>query len=538
MGWLGQDSNFGHSEAAAGVGGLIKLALSLQHAKIPASLHFKDPNPSIDWAGNRLRVPTAMEQWIPSHGYPSLVGAVSSFGFSGTNAHMIVEEAANLPESPSSIHSPFNDRIRTITLSARSQLALGSIASKLADQMRQQPDLHLADVAHSLAVGRSTFAHRAAIRADSSAQLVEELTLLARDDSRQETDFARGVVESRAPRVAFLFAGQGGEHTGMGLSLLENFEVFRNAVAAVDAALVDILPITIETIFRNANHELSHSALVQPALLAFQSGLARLWQSWGVEPAIAVGHSMGEIVATTIAGVLTLEDAARLVAARGRLTEELGDPGGMVAVAAPEDQVLQALSPYAEHVSIAAINGPSSVVISGRSQPLELVTQSFERAGIRVKRLNITYGSHSPAMRRVLAPFHQEAAKAQYNAPNIPILADMTGELVVGSGTFNAQYFTSHLARPVQFHRCLERLAKEDCALAIEMGPRAVITLYGRDRGQANTRWVASATGRESDFDAIQTALGEAFTAGAPIRWKNVFQTEEVSKARSANLPL
>ena len=267
------------------------------------------------------------------------------------------------------------------------------MAAQLADRLRENPTLPLQDVAFTLSTGRSIFAHRAAIRVDSKERLIEELSLLAQGDSDQDSAFFRGVVEARKPRVAFLFAGQGGERTGMGLSLLAHSEVFRAAVAEVDAALAGAIATPIEDIFRNEHGELSQSALVQPALYAFQYGLARVWQSWGIEPQIVVGHSMGEIVACTLAGVMSVADASLLVAARGRLTQELGDPGGMVALAASEERALAGLAGYEAHVSIAAVNGPASVVISGRSQPLEQATLGFERAGIRVKRLNITYGS-------------------------------------------------------------------------------------------------------------------------------------------------
>jgi len=524
-------SNFGHAESAAGVAGLIKLALALKHRTIPANLHCSQPNPRIDWEANRTRVPVEAEPWQPAPGFDLRVGSVSSFGFSGTNAHLVVTE------SPVEVASAVEDSIagvRVIALSARSDKALRTAAARLADRLREEPDLQLGDVAYTLAVGRSEFTHRAAIRADSKEQLIDELASLSQDEREAEGQFVRGTAEMRAPRVAFLFAGQGGERTGMGLSLIEHSEVFRGAVAEVDIALAGTVSQSIETIFRNEQNELSQSALVQPALFSFQYGLARLWQSWGVEPHVAVGHSLGEFVAATIAGVMKVEDASRLVAARGRLTGELGDPGAMVAIAAPADQVQMALSTYSKDVSIAAINGAASVVISGRRESVELATQDFERAGLRVRRLNISYGSHSPAMHRVLPAFHQEASRYTYDAPCLPILADLTGEKVEDDSVFNAQYWTQHLSRPVQFARCLERLESEGCSLCIEMGPRAVLTAFGKERGGTKTRWIASANGRESDFEALQSALAESFAAGITLDWKAIFRGDT---ARSVALP-
>jgi acyl transferase domain-containing protein len=528
-------TNFGHTESAAGVAGLIKLALSLQHRAIPASLHCAHPNPEIDWESNHLRVPATTEPWAPAAGETTCIGAVSSFGFSGTNAHLVVTEPP--ARSTVSIDGKGTPAGYVFPLSARSERALRIIAAQLADRLRENPNLPLQDVAFTLSTGRSPFAHRAAIRVDSKERLIEELSLLAHGDSDQDSAFFRGVVEARKPRVAFLFAGQGGERTGMGLSLLAQSEVFRAAVAEVDAALAGTISTPLEDIFRNEHDELTQSALVQPALYAFQYGLARVWQSWGIEPQIVVGHSMGEIVACTLAGVMSVADASLLVAARGRLTQELGDPGGMVALTASEEQALAGLAGYETHVSIAAVNGPTSVVISGRSQPLEQATLGFERAGVRVKRLNITYGSHSPAMHRVLPAFYQEAAKVHYHAPRVPILADLIGEMATDTTTFNAQYFTGHLSRPVQFQRCLDRLAKEGCGLCIEMGPRAVLSTFGKERAEPATHWIASATGREDDYMALQSAVAEAFTSGAALDWNSTFRHRQGNKVSLPTYP-
>ena len=523
-------SNFGHAESAAGVAGLIKLLLSMEHGTIPASLHCSEQNPAIDWTSAGTRVPMAPEAWTPAVGQTMRVGALSSFGFSGTNAHLVVSEARASQE-----RSKSQEGLCVVALSARSESALRTMAARLAHRLRMRPELLLSDVAYTLGAGRSAFAYRAALWVRSKEHLIEELDVLARGET--DCEFARGVSDGRAPRVAFLFTGQGGEHAGMGLSLLRRSEVFRAAVAEVDAALVGVTSCSIEEIFRNERNELAQSVLVQPALFAFQYGLAMLWQSWGVSPHIVVGHSMGEIVAATIAGVMPVGDAARLVAARGRLTGELGDAGSMVAVAASEEQVQAVLERYSEDVSIAAINGASSLVISGRSEAVEKATREFERDGVRVKRLNITYGSHSPAMGRVLPAFYEEAAKIEYHAPRLPIIADMTGEKIEDGLVFNARYWTDHLSRPVQFARCLDTLEEEGCGLCIEMGPRAVLTTLGQEWVGSKTRWVASSNGRDDDFDVLQSAFAEAFAAGAVLDWKAVFRGQDVRRIALPSYP-
>jgi acyl transferase domain-containing protein len=498
-------SNFGHLESAAGIAGLMKVVLALQHRTIPASLHCATPNPAIDWGRHQTRVPVMAEPW-QSAGEEPRVGAVSSFGFSGTNSHAVVSEAPRVE-----VREDEEPRVRVIVLSARSESALKAMAARLAKRLRKHPELRLADVAYTLSAGRTAFAHRAALRVSSIELLTEELELLVRGD--EDCGFVRGVAMAGASRTAFLFAGQGGERTGMGLPLLRRSEVFRKAVQEVDAALLEMRLPSIETIWRNERGELGQSAHVQPALFAFQYGLARVWQSWGIAPHVVAGHSMGELVAAALAGVLGVDDAVRLVAARGRLTGELGDPGGMVAVAVSEAQALAVLRRYEGEVSLAAVNGPTSVVISGRAEAVEQAAQEFEGTGVRVKRLNITYGSHSPAMRRVVPAFYEEAAKIRYAAPQLPIIADMTGEMVEDDGVFNASYWSEHLARPVQFLRCLERLGREDCDVCIEMGPRV------------------------EDFDALQSALAEAFVGGAAIDWKAVYRGEVVGKVSLPGYP-
>ncbi|HEY9125672.1 MAG TPA: type I polyketide synthase, partial [Acidobacteriaceae bacterium] len=504
-------SNLGHLESAAGVAGLMKVLLALRAEVIPASLHCVEPNPAIDWERHKTRVPVRLEAWKRDYCRPRLAG-VSSFGFSGTNAHVIVEEA------PKAAAFEATEGAQLIVLSARSERALRAMAERLASRLRRHSEMPLLDVAYTLAAGRTAFAHRAALVVSSLDELLEELDLLAAHDANSR--FVRGIAGA-APRIAFLFAGQGGERSDMGLSLRQS-RVFREAVAEVDGALDGAGTRTapaIETIWRNEANELGQSANVQPALFAFQYGLARVWQSWGLTPSVVLGHSMGE-----------------LVAARGMLTGELSDRGGMVAINAGEAQVQAVLRPFAKDVSIAAINGASSVVISGRAEAVEAATQEFESAGVRVKRLNITYGSHSPAMDRVVPAFYAEAAKVSYSAPTLPIIADMTGTMVADETTLTAGYWSEHLRRPVQFLRCLETLEDQDCDLAIEMGPRAVLTSVGRERMNARTRWVASADGRQDDFDALLHALGEVFVSGASIDWKKFF-ADRTMEARVVSLP-
>ena len=363
-------TNFGHMEAAAGVGGLMKLVLAMEHEAIPPHLHMEKPTPHVPWGQLKLTVERSLKAWPRVDGKPRL-GAVSSFGYSGTNAHLVLEEA---PQRAAGTDP--EGGLALLPVSAKSEAALRRLLGEYAERMELGVGGSWVEIAATAGVGRDHFRYRAAVVAANAGEAMERLRELA---AGRGFAAARTAPVRTAPAVGFLFTGQGSERAGMGLELLERSSAFRAAVARLEAALDGEL--RFAEIWANRNGELERARYVQPALYAFDWALSEHWRSWGVTPEVVLGHSLGEYVAATVAGVISPEDGIRLVAARGRLTEELGLPGGMVAVVASEAEVRGLLDADGE-LSIAAVNGPSSVVVSGALGAVDLFGRAVEPGGV------------------------------------------------------------------------------------------------------------------------------------------------------------
>ena len=439
-------TNFGHMEATAGVGGLIKLVLALQHAQIPAHLQFKTPTRHVPWQRLNLVVPEVTTSWLTptrKDGKPAArIGAVSSFGFSGTNAHLIVEQASATLSSAGGEDA--QDRAQILPLSARSPIALRDLLTRYL-QWVQAPGSSGSswlDIAVTASQGRDHFRFRQGFVATNKSEAVESLQGLLSKLDPQST--------SASPALTQLFTGQGSEQSGMGLDLLQHSVVFRDSVSRLDEAVAGILDKPIAEIWTNASGELSQARYVQPALYAYGWALSELWRSWGVAPRIVLGHSLGEYIAATVAGVFTAEEGVRLVAMRGRLTEQLGKPGGMIALVTSETKARELLSTI-PGLSIAAINGPTSVVISGDLSAIEAFEAQLKDGSIRHKRLRTTHGFHSAALDPMLDAFEAEAGKISYRLPEVTWISNLTGKAVERNQPITAQYWRNHLRQSVQF---------------------------------------------------------------------------------------
>lgn len=517
--WIGSaKTNLGHLEAAAGITGLIKVVLALQHRLIPAHLHFRTPSPHIQWADFPLRVPTQATAWEPIDG--RRIGGVSSFGFSGTNAHVVLEEAP-APEptgSPISNHAAY-----LFTLSARDAQALTELAARHVALLTDRTDADLADICHTANAGRAQFAERAAIVTRSITELSSALTALAQ--GQPASNLRAASVTRRDPlRIAFLFTGQGSQYVNMAKGLYDAAPVFRTELDRCAQLLAPHLdrPL-LDVLFAAAGQPtaLDDTAYAQPALFAVEYALAQLWGSWGITPNIVMGHSVGEVVAACIAGVFTLEDALKLIARRGRLMQALPAGGAMAAISAPEAAVAQQIAPYARRVSIAAVNGPAQTVISGAAADIAAACELFTAAGTRCRQLTVSHAFHSPLVEPILDSFEREVAGTRLSAPRLRLVSNLTGRLADAEEIVKPSYWKRHIREAVRFGDGLRTLGelRPDCI--VEIGPHpTLLSFAGAVFGEGGARRIPSLHKEAADWEHILGALGSLYLAGAQIDWR------------------
>ncbi len=471
-------SNIGHSQAAAGVAGVVKMVMAMRHGVLPRTLHVDEPSTHVDWSAGAVELLTSEAEWPQGDG-PRRAG-VSSFGISGTNAHVILEQ----PEPVTSDTEPGDagpddaenrtadsDAPVPVLLSGRSEPALRAQAARLLSRLDGEPGPRVTDVAYSLATGRSAFQHRAVVLAADREELLSSLSALA--EGRGE---AAVVAQDRARsgKLAFLFSGQGSQRLGMGQELYDRYPAFTEAFDAVCAALDEHLDRPLREVVWGEDAELlNQTAYTQASLFAIEVALFRLLESWGVRPDQLLGHSVGEIAAAHVAGVFSLGDACALVAARGRLMQALPAGGAMVAIRATEEEILPHLT---EEVSIAAINGPSSVVVSGAEDAVLAIAQHFEADGRKTTRLRVSHAFHSPLMEPMLEEFRAVADGMTYGEPRIPVISNVTGEPAAAEQLCSAQYWVGHVREAVRFADGVGALHAQGVVAFLELGPDGALS--------------------------------------------------------------
>ncbi|MCM2580644.1 type I polyketide synthase [Streptomyces meridianus] len=531
--WLGSfKSNIGHAQAAAGVGGLIKMVMAIRHGVLPRTLHLDRPTSKVDWSAGRIRLLDENTPW-PDRGRPRRAG-ISSFGLSGTNAHVVVEEYTG-DQQPG---DPAPDRCAgavPLLVSARRADTVAAQAGRLADHLDAHPGLHLTDVAASLATTRAAFEHRAAVVAGSRDEALCALRSLAEGSTVGSTLTATAAPDAA---TAFLFTGQGAQRLGMGRELHAAHPEFARPFDEVITALDTHLGTGLRAVMWGDDPRLLERTIhAQPALFAVEVALYRLFTSWGLRPDHLAGHSIGEIAAAHVGGVLSLDDAARLVAARGRLMQELPAGGAMVALEATEEEVLPLLD---EHVGIAAVNGPRSVVVSGAEGAVGRIADRMGALGRRTKRLAVSHAFHSPLMEPMLAEFGAVAESLAYAPPRIPIVSTLTGEHAGADELAAPGHWVRHVRETVRFHDAVRCLHDKGVRLFLELGPDAALAPLGADCLTADesaedaVAFVASLRRGRSEQRELVAALAHAHNRGAGVDWNAFF---DGSGARRVDLP-
>ncbi|PXX71465.1 acyl transferase domain-containing protein [Nocardia tenerifensis] len=499
-------SNLGHTQAAAGVAGVIKMVLAMRHGSVPGIVHLTTPNPHVDWDSGAVELVTETTPW-PVTRHPRRAG-VSSFGISGTNAHVIIEQYADQPAPPRDTTPP----VIAWVLSAKSAEALRAQAKSLGSFVTERPELDPTDVALSLATTRTPFRHRAAVIGADRDELLRRLDGFAAGES--PTDAARGTAEGGS--IAFLFTGQGAQRSGMGRELHAAYPVFAEAFDAAVAELDSRLDGSLRMALWDADPAvIDQTVWAQAGLFALEAALFRLLESWGVRPDFVAGHSIGEVTAAHVAGVLTLADAARLVAARGRLMQALPPGGAMVAVAATEERV----APWCTGgVAVAAVNAPGAVVLSGPDDEVFAVADRLAGEGCRTTRLRVSHAFHSPAMEPMLSEFHSVAAALTYRAPEIPLYSTVTGTRI--EGTISADHWVRNVRDTVRFAAAVRSMAEAGVTRFVEVGPDAALTESTRRTVDADTVVCVGVQRRNRPEPvAAVAALAALHTAGASVDW-------------------
>ncbi|MEE1728059.1 type I polyketide synthase [Streptomyces sp. BE282] len=528
-------SNIGHAQAAAGVGGVIKMVQAMRHGTLPRTLHLDEPTPMVDWESGAVELLTERTQW-PETGRPRRA-AVSSFGISGTNAHVIIEQGPLPAPEPAASATDGPGAVPWL-VSARGEDALRAQAGRLHARLAQQPGASVADIGLSLATTRAVHSHTAAVIGSGRDELMDALGALSRGEPSPAVVRGPGSGVHRG-RTAFLLTGQGAQRLGMGRELYTVSPVFAAALDAVcehlDRELVRPLKQVLFAPEGSADSALiDQTAFTQAALFAVETALFRLTEHHGVTPDFLLGHSIGEVTAAHLAGVLDLPDACVLVAERGRLMQAAREGGAMAAVEAAEDEVRATLAPYGDAVAVAGVNGPRSTVISGDAPAVDEVMALWRARGSRVKRLPVSHAFHSPHMEEILDEFRQVAEGLTFHAPRIPVVSNVTGVLGTAEDLASPEYWARHIREAVRFMDGVRHLAERGVTEWLELGPDGVLTALVREcLDEERTGALAPALRRGRPEDVVfASALAQLALRGAPVRWDTVFPG-----ARRVDLP-
>jgi amino acid adenylation domain-containing protein len=516
--------NIGHLDAAAGVTGLIKTVLAMRHKTVPPVANFRLPNPRIDFANTPFYVNREATPW-QSDG-PRIAG-VSAFGVGGVNAHVVLEEAPQQKSEPSLRPA------QLLNISARSESALDAALHNLGQHLQEHPEQNLADISYTLASGRHAFDHRASVVCTTPD---EAARILAEPGNRQ---IHRSSSVIARPHPVFLFTGQGAQFPGMGRAFYQTDPVYRKEIDECAEILRPMLDLDLRTILFAADIEASAAALMetrlaQPALFITELAMARLWMEWGIEPKTMAGHSLGEFVAAVVAGVMSREDGLKLVAARGRLMQQM-EPGAMLSVRLGEDRIAAMLD---ERLSIAALNSPALSVVSGPIPAIEELEQRLEQQSIGCKRLRTSHAFHSSMMDPMLSAFEDEVFQATLHVPSIPCVSGVTGTWMTAADAIDPSYWRGHCRKPVRFADAVALLLDMPGAVLLEVGPgQSLTTLAHQQRGSRATPIIASMPERGTESATMLEPLGRLWAAGIDPQWERFWSHESRQRVSLPTYP-
>jgi acyl transferase domain-containing protein len=513
-------TNVGHLDTAAGVVGLIKTVLALEHAQLPPSLHFHDPNPHIQFQDSPFFVSAKLRDW-PSKQQPRRAG-VTSLGIGGTNAHVVLEEAPALSVSRQATPCEL------FTLSAKSESALERSFENLTAHLGAHPDMDLGDASFTCQLGRHSFPHRRAWVVDCNREA------MVGNSEKKHGELFSGVAATPAPRIAFLFSGQGSQHINLGRELYEHAMVFRESMDICAEYLHEHLGIGLRDALYPpkadegaARENLNQTWLTQPALFSIEYSLARWWISLGVEPTAMAGHSIGEYVAACIAGVFSLQDGLAIAAFRGRLMSDL-PTGAMLAVSLPESAIH-----LGDSLSLAAINSPSQCVVSGPTHEIATLEQALTNDSVPCRRLITSHAFHSAMMEPILGAFEERLRSVSFQPPRIPYLSNLTGTWIKPEEATDPAYWSRHIRQTVRFSDCLTELLRNPNQILIEVGPGNTLTSLARQQGSTGVKAFQSLPRPQESIGALQFALqtvGQIWTLGANVDFAKLHSPESVQR--------